>query len=188
MKTILLCSDLDGTLIPNGAATESPKARKVFSQLAARKEIYLAYVSGRNEHLVKEAIIKYDLPQPNFVIGYVGTTLYRVNGPQWQLDKNWQQEIGQDWHGSGHSEVIKLLSALDGLEIRLQEEEKQNQYKVSYYTAPQFNIKAVRKRVSKLLDEHGIFTSIIWSRDETVQCGSTYFLGEPTSCRQFGFC
>lgn len=171
MKTLLLCSDLDGTLIPNGDAPESPKARTVLSRLTARKEIYLTYVSGRNEHLVKEAIKKYDLPEPHFVIGDVGTTLYQVNGPKWQSDNNWQREIGQDWHGSDHNEVVELLSGLDGLRLRLQEKEKQNRYKVSYYTALQFDIQAVRKRVSTVLDERGIFTSIIWSRDETMQCG-----------------
>ena len=188
MKTILLCSDLDGTLIPNRDATESQKARKVFSQLAVREEIYLAYVSGRNKHLVKEAIRKYDLPEPDFVIGDVGTTFYRINGPQWQSDDNWQQEIGQDWHGKDHNYVVKLLSALDGLRLRLQEEEKQNQYKVSYYTEPQFDIAAFRTRVSPLLEDHRIFTSIIWSRDErcNVVC-STYSLGEPINSRQFGF-
>lgn len=171
MKTILLCSDLDGTLIPNGDATESPKARKLFFQLAARKEIHLAYVSGRNEQLVKEAIEKYALPEPLFVIGDVGTTLYRVQNKQWNIDEKWQQQISRDWQGSGHYDVVSLLSGLDGLELRLQEEEKQNTYKVSYYTAPQFDIKAFRKRISTFLAERGIFTSIIWSRDETVQCG-----------------
>jgi HAD superfamily hydrolase (TIGR01484 family) len=171
MKKILLCSDLDGTLIPNGDATESPQARKIFSQFAAREEIHLAYVSGRDEKLVKEAIEKYRLPLPRFVLGDVGTTLYRLHGQQWQLDKNWQHEIGQDWHGSDHNDVVRLLSDLDGLDLRLQEEDKQNTYKVSYYTNHQFDIKAARKRIDALLVEHGIFTSIIWSRDEAVHCG-----------------
>lgn len=171
MKTILLCSDLDGTLIPNGGEVESPKVRKLFSQLAGRPEICLAYVTGRNEQLVREAIGNYHLPEPHFVIGDVGTTFYRIDGGQWQLDKKWQQEIGQDWHGRAHNDVVTLLAGVDGLEIKLQEEEKQNLYKVSYYTAPQFDIEAVREKVSRLFDEQGIFTSIIWSRDETVRCG-----------------
>ncbi len=171
MKTILLCSDLDGTLIPNGDAAESPKARKLFSQLAAREAIHLAYVSGRDEKLVKAAIEKYRLPLPRFVIGDVGTTLYRLHGRQWRLDENWQQEIGQDWHGSDHSDVVELLSELDGLDLRLQEEDKQNRYKVSYYTDYQFNIKDARGRIADILSKNGISTSIIWSRDEAVHCG-----------------
>ncbi len=171
MKTILLCSDLDRTLIPNGAQTESPKVRKIFAKLAARKEISLAYVSGRNEQLVKEAINKYELPEPRFVIGDVGTTLYRISGNQWELDDNWQQEIGQDWHGNSRNDVVKLLSELGGFALRLQEEEKQNSYKLSYYTDPELNMKAIRNKVSSLLDEHGIVASVIWSLDEKMNCG-----------------
>jgi len=171
MKTILLCSDLDRTLLPNGAQLESPKVRKVFSKLAAREEILLAYVSGRNEQLVKEAISKYQLPDPQFVIGDVGTTLYRIHRRAWELDKNWQQEIGRDWHGNNRDDVVTLLSDLDGFDLRLQEEEKQNSYKVSYYTNPQLDMKAIRKKVSALLTEHGIDTSVIWSLDEKEHCG-----------------
>ncbi len=171
MKTILLCSDLDGTLIPNGDATESPQARKLFFQLAAREEIHLAYVSGRDKQLVRSAIEKYGLPLPRFVIGDVGTTLYRLHGQQWQLDDDWQHEIGQDWHGSDHNDVVMLLSDLGGLELRLQEESKQNRYKVSFYTDYQFDIQAARTRIADILGKHGIFTSIIWSRDEAEQCG-----------------
>lgn len=97
MKTILLCSDLDRTQLPNGVQSESPNARGFFSRLAARQEIHLVHVTGRNEQLVKEAISKYDLPEPQFVIGDVGTTLYRINDSQWQLDENWQQELGCRW-------------------------------------------------------------------------------------------
>lgn len=171
MKTILLCSDLDRTLLPNGAQIESPKVRKIFSQPVAREEIRLAYVSGRNKQLVKEAINKYELPEPHFVIGDVGTTLYRINGNQWELDKNWQQEIGRDWHGSSRNDVVKLLSGLDGFALRLQEEETQNSYKVSYYTDPLLDMKAIRNKVSALLSEHGIVTSVIWSLDEKKHCG-----------------
>lgn len=171
MKAILLCSDLDGTLIPNGDATESLQARKLFFQLAARGDIHLAYVSGRDEQLVKVAIEEYGLPLPRFVIGDVGTTFYRLHGRQWQLDEEWQHEIAQDWHGSEHSDVVRLLSELCGLKLRLQEESKQNTYKVSYYTEYQFDIQAARKRMSDLLVEHGIFSSLIWSRDEAEHCG-----------------
>lgn len=171
MKTILLCSDLDRTLLPNGAQVESPKVRNFFSQLTATEGIRLAYVSGRNEQLVKEAISKYELPEPHFVISDVGTTLYRTNGKQWELDKNWQQEIGQDWHGGSRNDVVRLVAGLDGFLLKLQEKEKQNSYKVSYYTDPQLDMMAIRNKVSALLSEHGILTSVIWSLDEKKHSG-----------------
>ena len=39
MRNILLCSDLDRTLIPNGTQPESPQARPLLRSLAARPEL-----------------------------------------------------------------------------------------------------------------------------------------------------
>lgn len=175
MKTILLCSDLDRTLIPNGEEPESPKAREAFSRLSARPELCLTYVSGRNELLVREAIRKYDLPEPDFVIGDVGTTLYRIEkrkpGSRWCLDAGWQQEIGADWISCNRDDVVGLMAGVHGMDFRLQEEEKQNKFKVSYYTDADLEMEAVRKRISILLQAHGISSTVIWSRDDGARCG-----------------
>ncbi len=175
MKTILLCSDLDRTLIPNGEQPESPKAREVFFRLSARPEICLTYVSGRSELLVREAISKYDLPEPDFVIGDVGTTLYRIEksktGLRWCLDAGWQQEIGSDWISCNRDDVVGLLAGIHGMGFRLQEEEKQNKFKVSYYTDPDLKMEVVRERISIFLQAHGISSTVIWSRDDAAQCG-----------------
>ena len=175
MKTILLCSDLDRTLIPNGEQPESPKAREVFARLYARPEICLTYVSGRSELLVRKAIGKYDLPEPDFVIGDVGTTLYRIEkrkfGSRWCLDAGWQQEIGGDWITCNRDDVVGLLAGIHGMDFRLQEEEKQNKFKVSYYTDPDLKMEVVRERIPILLQAHGISSTVIWSRDDAARCG-----------------
>ncbi len=175
MKKILLCSDLDRTLIPNGKQVESAQARALFASLSAHEEICLAYVTGRNAFLVKESIGKYSLPGPDFVIGDVGTTLYRIMDKQWSgqwhLEKKWQQEIGRDWQNCNRDGVVGLLADLQGMGLRLQEEEKQNKYKISYYTAPDLRIKSVQDTVSTRLAEHGIHSTVVWSRDDAKQCG-----------------
>jgi sucrose-6-phosphatase len=179
MKKILLCSDLDRTLIPNGEQAESPQARELFALLAARQEIRLAYVSGRHAQLIKEAIVEYALPEPDYVIGDVGTTLYRIEpeplrkqgGKQWQLNKKWQQEIGRDWHDCNRGDVVGLVAGIDGMNLRLQEEAKQNDYKVSYYTDLDLDIKSVLDQVAVLFSERGINSTVIWSRDDAAQCG-----------------
>ncbi len=171
MKTILLCSDLDRTLIPNGSQEESPEARKSFFQVFSHPELQLAYVTGRHDALVKEAITKYQLPVPDFVIGDVGTTLYRIDSDRWLLDENWQREIGRDWHGKGRERLVELLAQFTDFRFELQEKEKQNSYKVSYYTSPDLVVDVVRKKISALLDQHGFFSNVIWSRDEAAQRG-----------------
>jgi hypothetical protein len=46
LQKILMCSDLDRTLIPNGYQEESAHARPAFRMLAKNANISLAYVSG----------------------------------------------------------------------------------------------------------------------------------------------
>jgi HAD superfamily hydrolase (TIGR01484 family) len=171
MKTILLCSDLDRTLIPNGTDDESPPARPLFARLAAHPQLCLAYVSGRDKNLVKKAMVDFDLPKPNFVIGDVGTTLYHVDGNQWHMNQGWQHEIGRDWHGRGHDDITALLVDMEGKDLELQAPEKQNQYKVSYYTDPSIDPRTLKQHISDLLDDHDIATHIIWSRDDAEDTG-----------------
>ena len=171
MKTILLCSDLDRTLIPNGADDESPPARPLFARLTAHPQLRLAYVSGRDKNLVKKAMVDFNLPEPDFVIGDVGTTLYHVDGNQWHMNQGWQHEIGRDWHGRGHADIIKLLANMDGKDLELQAPEKQNRYKISYYTDPSIDPMTLKQQISDLLEDHNIATHIIWSRDEAEQKG-----------------
>jgi sucrose-6-phosphatase len=171
MKTILLCSDLDRTLIPNGAEDESPQARPLFAGLAAHPQLCLAYVSGRDKNLVKKAIVDFDLPEPDFVIGDVGTTLYHVDGNQWHMNQGWQHEIARDWHGHGHDDITALLADMKGKDFELQAPEKQNRYKISYYTDPSIDPRTLRQQVTDILDNHQIAAHIIWSRDDAEQRG-----------------
>ena len=60
---LLLCSDLDGTLIPNGTAPESPAARPLFRRFAAHPGVCLAYVTGRDPGLVEQALTEAGLPE-----------------------------------------------------------------------------------------------------------------------------
>jgi len=79
MRQLLLCTDLDRTLIPNGEQAESPRAKELFERLVGREEVTLAYVTGRHRGLIEQAIQEYDLPLPDFAIGDVGTTIYQVS-------------------------------------------------------------------------------------------------------------
>ena len=67
-RRLLLCTDLDRTLLPNGPQPESQGARMLFKRLAERPEVTLAYVTGRHRKLVEKAISLYRLPLPNYVI------------------------------------------------------------------------------------------------------------------------
>jgi HAD superfamily hydrolase (TIGR01484 family) len=162
---LLICTDLDRTLIPNGPQSESPDAREHFAALVSRPEVSLAFVSGRHRALVEQAIVNYRLPLPDFVVGDVGTTIYHVGPEQdWEHQAAWETEIGRDWAGRTHADLKALLQDLPAL--RLQEYVKQNRYKLSYYVA----LHDDRERLSALIRDRlatvGVKASLIWSVDE----------------------
>ena len=161
---ILICSDLDRTLIPNGFQKESAHARPVFRQLAENNHIYLAYVSGRDQKLIRDAIEEFYLPEPDYAIGDVGTTLYRVKNGNWLLSDDWSNEIGRDWKGINSEKLSNFFANINGM--RLQEPEKQSQYKLSFYTDQQVDQQRLIKHIRIVLDEEDVHANIIWSFDE----------------------
>ncbi|MEW8664173.1 MAG: HAD-IIB family hydrolase [Candidatus Thiodiazotropha sp.] len=169
-QRLLVCTDLDRTLIPNGPQSESPGAMERFKQLCASDFVLLAYVSGRDRGLVKKAIADYALPQPDYVIGDVGTSLYQVGAEDaWRHRADWEAEISQDWKGKSHGDLKRLFSDIQGL--RPQEEEKQNRFKLSYYASPDLAVQPMLEEMQSRLHAQAVAASLIWSIDETTDTG-----------------
>ncbi len=164
MQKILICSDLDRTIIPNGYQEESAHARGMLRQLVEDTNISLAYVSGRDKRLIIDAIEEFYLPLPDYAIGDVGTTLYRVINGTWQLSDEWSDEIGQDWKGLTRGKITEIFEDL--AEIRLQEPEKQKPYKVSFYIGQNTDAQQLIKKIQAVFADKGVRASIIWSVDE----------------------
>jgi sucrose-6-phosphatase len=167
--SILLATDLDRTLIPNGAAPESPGARQRFARVVANPQVMLAYVSGRHRALVVEAIAEYTLPLPDFVIGDVGTTIYQVQDGDWREWSDWHQVIGVDWGGRNAGDLRAMLAPLTALIP--QEEAKQNRYKLSYYALALADPAPLLDEVRARLEPEGIRANLVWSIDEAADCG-----------------
>ncbi len=166
MPTILLCSDLDRTLIPNGAAAESPSARPRLSRLASRSDVRMAYVSGRDADRVREAIEAYALPVPDAVIGDVGASIYHVHDSAWQPDRQWQEAIGRAWQGRRHDDITGLLSDLTRRGLTLQPPDAQNEFKISYFADPTLDLDRLQADIAAHLAEAQLPANIICSRDE----------------------
>ncbi|EGV17832.1 HAD-IIB family hydrolase [Thiocapsa marina] len=169
MKPLLLCTDLDRTLIPNGAEPESPDARPRFRDFVSQPEVTLAYVTGRHQGLVREAIAEYDLPVPDVVIGDVGTSIFEVTTREWTPLADWQKEIGRDWGGIGRERLAERFADLEIL--RLQEPEKQAPFKLSYYAPVDADSGALKSELEARLSQLGVNASLIWSIDEAADMG-----------------
>ncbi|HIJ78584.1 MAG: HAD-IIB family hydrolase [Desulfobulbaceae bacterium] len=165
----LLCSDLDRTILPNGHQEESPGARKLLAKLAGQPQIKLAYVSGRHKKLLQDAIVEYDIPTPDFAICDVGTTIYTTSHNEWQPCLDWSAKIGADWQGKTAGNLIELLADLNSL--TLQEPEKQNSYKLSFYTPVAIDLPPLRATIRDRLEQAGIKAGIIFSIDEMAKVG-----------------
>jgi sucrose-6F-phosphate phosphohydrolase len=168
--SFLLCTDLDRTLLPNGPQPESPQARERFKALVAHEDLILTFVTGRHRELVEAAMEQYQLPQPDFVISDVGTTIYDLRSGQWQIWEQWQQEIAPDWKGLSRLQLQQLLTIFSG-QLTPQEAEKQNRFKLSYYVSRDFNWKSLNRSLATCLEESGIDASLVWSVDEEADIG-----------------
>ena len=169
MHRLLLCTDMDRTIIPNGRQSEHPDTKKCFHQLCGLPEVTVVYVTGRHLHLVKQAIADYDLPQPDYAITDVGTKIYKREQSQWTESLAWQTQIAIDWRGKTHAQ---LKQALDGFpELRLQEKSKQNEYKLSYYLSLKADRDQILTRVNQQLQQLDVNASLIWSVDEPEHVG-----------------
>lgn len=178
-RSILLCTDLDRTLLPNGLQAESPEARPLFRSVASRPEVVLAYVSGRSLALQQEAIRHWSLPVPDYAIADVGTTLYRVTDGQWTPVDAWRDDIAGDWGDLRSNDLAALLGEPDPL--RLQEAECQNAFKLSYYAPADFEPAVFRAHLDERLAAHGLSglpIALVWSVDETRRQGLLDLLPE----------
>jgi len=166
---LFICTDLDRTLVPNGSEPESPGARKWFRSLAALPEVTLAYVSGRDEQLVRDAVEEYDLPVPDFVIADVGSSIYVCNGNEWIFDQQWQAHIAEGWERITPAYLTLLLSEFP--ELRPQEQSKQSDFKLSCYVPLEVNEKELMADLQQRLEGDSIAASLIWSVDEAANTG-----------------
>lgn len=168
-ENFLICTDLDRTLIPNGDQDESPLAAPRIHQLVAQDNIFLAYVSGRHKALILDAINHYHLPIPDYAIGDVGTTIYEIQNNNWTSWQAWQDEIAPDWHNYSGEDIHGWLDDLH--ELRLQEPEKQNRFKLSYYASPGIDVASLLSVIKQRLKEKHVRANLVWSIDETTNTG-----------------
>ena len=179
---LLLCTDLDRTLLPNGSEPESPQARNKFRQLAGHPEVTLCYVTGRHQQLVEQAIEEYQLPQPDYVIADVGSTIYEITKRDWHYQENWEKLINNDWQGKSANELHRLFAGIQ--QIKLQEVSKQNTHKLSYYLPIASDEKKIIADMQQKLQQQSIAANFIYSVDQQADTGLLDVLPASAGTRQ----
>lgn len=130
----LLAADLDGTLIPSQEGDGPTEATASLDRLlGGREDILLAYVTGRHLGLALEGIREYRLPAPHFLSCDVGTSLYLRTNATFQIDPNYRRLMERALGGADAEDIRRTLASSSLL--RLQEEAKQSDFKISFYFA-----------------------------------------------------
>jgi hydroxymethylpyrimidine pyrophosphatase-like HAD family hydrolase len=104
------------------------------------------------------------------VVGDVGTTIYQVRSQtEWGHFRDWESDIGKDWNGLIQNDLSRLFADL--IALNLQEREKQNRYKLSYYVSLDIDHDLLDTIIQQRLQEAGVSASLIWSVDEMAEIG-----------------
>lgn len=119
-KKYMLISDIDGTLHGDDGAL----ARFTEWYDERRSRLHLVYNSGRFVDSIRELVQSTDLPEPDAMIGGVGTQIEVAENGQL---KSWP-ETSDDWDPA---RVRSILLRFTG--IRPQPPEAQTHFKVSFY-------------------------------------------------------
>ncbi|MBF0108864.1 MAG: HAD-IIB family hydrolase [Magnetococcales bacterium] len=164
-RKILIATDLDRTLIPNGLHPQSPRANGVFEAIIRRPEVSLAYVTGRDLRLVQEAMTAFALPRPDHVVADVGTSIWTWKNGEWRGMPRWEEVIAPGWNGLHGDALAQLLREVAG--IRLQERQRQGRFKLSYYWDPDADPYELVARIGRILADHDLKVHVGFSRDET---------------------
>lgn len=161
----LLVTDIDGTLIE--PKLNNPGLQELKTYLINRTEkVAFALASGRNLALVKKVIEEEQLPLPDFIICSVGTEIYYTNGNDYILDKGWATFLAGRWK---REDIANRLKGIPWL--KLQDEEAQNPYKISfYYDKEKYNHEQLIKVLGtgwykvNIIISHGEFIDIMPKR------------------------
>lgn len=162
--SLLLCTDLDGTLLPNGEAAEAPGVRAVLARLVERVPLRLAYVTGRDPQRVRDAIARWDLPPPDHVVADVGTSIFDAGTDGvWHENASWRRRNMACWGGRDGVTLRELLDGMDAL--MPQEPDRQRPFKLSWYLPGDASRELVDRAVMDRLSRAGVRAKRIFSLD-----------------------
>lgn len=153
---LFIISDLDGTLLEGN---ETAGLKEFTAWVAERSEkVVFGIASGRNRYITQQAFEAYDLPKPDILICSAGSEIFYTD--QFIPDRGWERHINYQWK---RNEIQELLSKFPG--IRMQEQEAQWRFKLSYYTDLNFNEDSMAN-LYKLLDDHKLRARILLTENK----------------------
>lgn len=140
--SLILATDLDGTFLGG-----SEQQRADFYQYLQknRDRLLLIFVTGRDLDLVRELYDYPNFPQPDYIIGGVGTTVVAANLESVTAVQNWIEGI---WQNS-NDRVKELLANEPGIKLQPISPERRVSY---FYNAEELQESTLQKIVDAGFD------------------------------------
>lgn len=159
----VLATDLDGTLIPLKDNTKNEEDLIQLECALQENNVTLTFVTGRHLESVQDAIQRHALPSPDWVICDVGTSIYqRMHDGSFQITQPYYDHLQSIVGETSTSRLREEFASFDRL--RLQEEEKQGPFKLSFYCDAK-QLHAVHDEVLNLLAHRRLPYNLISSVD-----------------------
>ena len=127
----ILVSDLDGTLIPLPNIEQNKEDLIGLNKLRETHDFKLIFATGRSFDSVLGAIEDYALPVPDWIICNVGTSIYEKSSDSFSALHAYHEKLNKICHEVDHHKVKESFKHLK--ELRLQPEENQSDFKISYW-------------------------------------------------------
>jgi sucrose-6F-phosphate phosphohydrolase len=148
------CTDLDGTILGDEKATL--RFKKIWESIEEERRPLLCYTSGRLLDDIQNLITTKILPEPDYIIAAVGTSIYNFNKKK--LVKKFTELLDEDW------DLDKVNTIVASLPVKLerQPEHFQNEYKSSWYlnSASDEQLKTIRRHFE---DDDSLEVRIVYS-------------------------
>ena len=180
-SNMLIACDLDRTLLPNGDEPDDGSL-EMFYQLLEKTNHTLVYVTGRNLSLVLEAKDTYNLNIPDYLIGDVGTTIYKKDtAGELVPSEGWKEYLSEKTPRWDWGTIVNKIPQSPTL--YLQETWRQNPYKCSYYIYKENkeHIQDTLEHMHAVLKELNIDAQVIYSEDPLKHIGLIDILPEPAT-------
>lgn len=146
-----IISDLDGTLVDGKEINGLTEFKEWIER--NREHTVFGIATGRNKEITRQALIDYDLPDPDIIICSAGSEVYYTH--KFIPDNGWESHIDFQWK---KQELETELMKFPG--IRLQEEDAQWRFKLSYYVDKTFNQDDMAN-LHKFLDDRKLRAKIL---------------------------
>jgi sucrose-6F-phosphate phosphohydrolase len=168
--SFLLATDLDGTVVPvETRPGYSQEVARFSTAIRENGDGRLAYVTGRHLPLALAGVKEHGLPIPDWLVCDVGTSIYAFRRDEFALDEEYRQRMRRLFRGMTAAEFARPLQDVPALVP--QEDEKQAEFKRSFYVGKDADLNQVLSLLHGRLDRAGLDCNFVVSEDPLTERG-----------------